>query len=37
MKTKPTAADLDDIQGLVYSGWGDHELAGYLFATFTDA
>ncbi len=37
MKIKPTRADLDDIQGLVYSGWGDHEYAGYLFATFGDA
>lgn len=36
MKTKPTPADLDDIQGLVYSGWGEHKVAGYLFATFTD-
>ena len=36
MKTKPDAADLDDIQGLVYTGWGEHEYAGYLFATLAD-
>ncbi|HEY5947110.1 MAG TPA: Dyp-type peroxidase [Kofleriaceae bacterium] len=34
MKTKPDSKDLDDIQGLVYSGWGEHQFAGYLFATF---
>ena len=28
----PREADLADIQGLVYSGFGDHEHAGYLFA-----
>jgi Dyp-type peroxidase family len=33
IKTAPTAEDLKDIQGLVYSGWGDHKHAGYLFAT----
>lgn len=32
-KTQPDAVDLEDIQGIVYSGWGDHEYAGYLFAT----
>jgi Dyp-type peroxidase family len=36
VKAKPAAADLADIQGLVYSGWGEHEFAGYLFATFGD-
>jgi Dyp-type peroxidase family len=33
MKTKPDRSDLADIQGLVYSGWGEHQFAGYLFAT----
>jgi Dyp-type peroxidase family len=28
----PTAGDLDDIQGLVYSAWTDHPHAGFLFA-----
>ena len=37
MKTQPDAGDLADIQGLVYSGWGDHPFAGYLFATFDPA
>ncbi len=37
MKMKPDAADLEDIQGLVYTGWGEHEYAGYLFATLADA
>jgi Dyp-type peroxidase family len=36
LKTKPTALDLEDIQGLVYSGWGEHRHAGYLFATLHD-
>ena len=36
MKTQPDAADLDDIQGLVYSGCGEHAHAGYLFATLGD-
>lgn len=36
MKTKPDAADLADIQGLVYSGWGEHPFAAYLFATLHD-
>lgn len=36
MKTKPDRADLEDIQGLVYTGWGDHLFAGYLFATLGD-
>jgi len=36
MKTVPHPADLDDIQGLVYSGWGDHPYAGYLFASLGD-
>src|SRR3954469_4777194 len=29
----PGRDDLAQIQGLVYSGWGDHRFAGYLFAT----
>jgi Dyp-type peroxidase family len=29
----PTAADLEDIQGLVYTGWTDHPYAGFVFAT----
>src|SRR4051812_47084473 len=33
IKTVPTRDDLAQIQGLVYSGWGDHRFAGYLFAT----
>ena len=37
MKTKPSPADLDDIQGLVYSGWGEHPFAAYLFASLGDA
>ncbi|HEU4611467.1 MAG TPA: Dyp-type peroxidase [Kofleriaceae bacterium] len=36
MKTKPDATDLADIQGLVYSGWGEHPFAAYLFATLHD-
>jgi Dyp-type peroxidase family len=36
VKTKPTTADLADIQGLVYSGWGEHAFGGYLFATLGD-
>jgi Dyp-type peroxidase family len=36
MKTTPGPADLADIQGIVYSGWGEHPYAGYLFATLTD-
>jgi Dyp-type peroxidase family len=36
MKTKPTAADLADIQGIVYTGWGEHRFGGYLFATLGD-
>jgi Dyp-type peroxidase family len=36
LKTAPTPHDLEDIQGLVYSGWGDHLFAGYLFATLHD-
>jgi deferrochelatase/peroxidase EfeB len=36
IKSVPTAEDLEDIQGLVYSGWGDHKFAGYLFATIQD-
>ena len=35
-KSVPTAEDLKDIQGLVYSGWGDHKHAAYLFATIHD-
>lgn len=34
MRTQPQAADLDDIQGMVYRAWNDHPFAGYLFATF---
>src|SRR3954452_9688286 len=34
IKTVPGRDDLAQIQGLVYSGWGDHRFAGYLFATF---
>ncbi len=33
MKTRPETADLDDIQGLVYSGWGEHPYGAYVFAT----
>ncbi|HET7504106.1 MAG TPA: Dyp-type peroxidase [Kofleriaceae bacterium] len=29
----PDANDLEDIQGLVYGGWNDHQYAGFLFAT----
>jgi Dyp-type peroxidase family len=29
----PTEADLEDIQGIVYTGWTDHPWAGFLFAT----
>jgi Dyp-type peroxidase family len=36
LKTKPDRADLDDIQGLVYTGWSEHPYAGYLFATLGD-
>lgn len=36
LKTKPGSRDLDDIQGIVYSGWGEHLYAGYLFATLAD-
>lgn len=28
----PSHADLEEIQGLVYSGWNDHPYAGYVFA-----
>jgi Dyp-type peroxidase family len=34
--TAPREADLADIQGLVYSGFGDHAYAGYLFARLGD-
>jgi len=34
--TEPQAADLDDIQGIVYSGWNDHPYAGFVFARFGD-
>jgi Dyp-type peroxidase family len=30
----PTPADLEDIQGLVYSAWADHAYAAFIFATF---
>jgi Dyp-type peroxidase family len=33
---EPQPADLEDIQGLVYSGWIKHRHAGYLFATLGD-
>lgn len=36
VNSAPTRADLEDIQGLVYTGWGDHRFAGYLFATLDD-
>jgi len=29
----PTEDDLEDIQGIVYTGWTDHPWAGFLFAT----
>jgi Dyp-type peroxidase family len=32
--TEPQATDLDDIQGIVYTGWNDHAYAGFLFARF---
>jgi Dyp-type peroxidase family len=32
----PGAADLEDIQGLVYSAWTDHGHAGFLFARLGD-
>jgi Dyp-type peroxidase family len=32
----PGAADLEDIQGLVYSAWTDHRHAGFLFARLGD-
>jgi Dyp-type peroxidase family len=28
----PSAHDLEDIQGVVYTGWNDHPYAGFLFA-----
>ncbi len=34
--TQPTAADLADIQGLVYRAYNKHCFAGYLFATLGD-
>jgi Dyp-type peroxidase family len=34
--TAPEAHDLDDIQGLVYSGWNDHGYAGFVFARLGD-
>lgn len=36
MKTTPGPDDLADIQGIVYSGWGEHPYAGYVFATLSD-
>ena len=30
----PSAADLEDIQGLVYNGWNDHGFAGYVLGRF---
>jgi Dyp-type peroxidase family len=32
----PGAADLDDIQGLVYSAWNDHPYPGFVFARLGD-
>jgi Dyp-type peroxidase family len=32
----PDAHDLEDIQGIVYTGWNDHAYAGFLFATLGD-
>ncbi len=32
-ETEPQVSDLEDIQGLVYTGWNDHLYAGFLFAT----
>ncbi len=29
----PEPHDLEDIQGIVYTGWNDHPYAGFLFAT----
>jgi Dyp-type peroxidase family len=34
--TEPQAEDLDDIQGIVYTGWNDHPYAGFLFARLGD-
>jgi Dyp-type peroxidase family len=31
--TEPGAQDLEDIQGLIYSGWNDHPHAGFVFAS----
>src|SRR4051812_25080726 len=30
---EPQVRDLEDIQGIVYTGWNDHPYAGFLFAT----
>jgi Dyp-type peroxidase family len=30
---EPQVRDLQDIQGIVYTGWNDHPYAGFLFAT----
>src|SRR4051794_10286078 len=34
--TDPDADALDDIQGIVYTGWNDHPYAGFLFARLGD-
>jgi Dyp-type peroxidase family len=35
--SEPQAHDLDDIQGIVYNGWNDHQFAGFLFATLGES
>ena len=32
-ETEPQVRDLEDIQGIVYTGWNDHLYVGFLFAT----
>ena len=34
--TEPQPADLEAIQGLVYTSWNDHRYAGFVFATLGD-
>jgi len=34
--SQPDAHDLEDIQGIVYSGWNHHRYAGFLFARLGD-
>lgn len=36
MTDRPGERELEDIQGLVYSGWNDHGYAGFLFARLGD-